>query len=137
MTKLDVKKAKEANSIGENLLKKLAPTLSKSQFLISKTSLNKGKFPEKWKTSVNAPLHQEGDKAAIMFYRPINCLSFPSKVLEKIVFDCLHNAIRKFLHDSQFDFRQLPSCIDRIICFLDKIYRDNDTKLPEELTVFY
>ena len=33
----------------------------------------KGKFPEKWKTSVIALLNNEGDKAAIMFYRPIKC----------------------------------------------------------------
>ena len=62
------------DGIGNILLKKLAPTLSKSILLILKTCLNKGKVLEKWKTSVITPLHKQVDKAAIIFYRAINCL---------------------------------------------------------------
>ena len=43
----------------------------------------------------------------------------------------------RFLHYSQFGFRQLKSCIVEIICFLAKIYITNDTKVHEELNVFY
>ena len=134
---LQVNKAKGPDGIGNLTLRNLAKTISKSLHTVFKTCLNKGKFPTKWKTGLIVPLHKDGDKAAITCYRPINCLCCPSKVLEKIIFDCLYNAIRKYLHDSQFGFRPLRSCVVQMLCFLDKIYRDNDNKLLEELIVFY
>ena len=99
--------------------------------------MKKGKFFTKWKTSVFAPLHKEGDKDAIMFYRPRICLCCPSKVLEKIVFDCLYNAIYSLLNDSQFGFRRLRLCIVKMLYFLDKHLQRQGHKLLEETTKIY
>ena len=90
-TKVGVNKAKGPDSIGKILLKKLAPTLCKSRYF---SSLRHVWQRESSPKSVIAPLNKKID--TIMFYLPINCLCCDSKVLEKVIFDCLYNAIPDF-----------------------------------------
>ena len=53
-----------------NIILKNAPALAKSLRLIFQTCLNKGKFPEIWKTSKIIPIYKEDDKADITQHRP-------------------------------------------------------------------
>ena len=61
---LQANKACGPDNIG-NIILKNAPALAKSLKLIFQTCLNKGKFPESWKTSEITPIYKENDKADI------------------------------------------------------------------------
>ena len=67
-----------------NLILKNALALAKSLKLIFQTCLNKGKFPESWKTTEITPIYKENEKAHITQYRPISLL----KNVSKVIFEC-------------------------------------------------
>jgi fructose-1,6-bisphosphatase/inositol monophosphatase family enzyme len=59
------------------------------------------------KYAVVKPFFKEGDKSKISNYRPISILSSFSKVLEKVMYNQLHEHLNKYsiLADEQFGFR--------------------------------
>ena len=83
---LQANKACGPDNIG-NIILKNAPALAKSLKLIFQTCLNKGKFPESWKTSEIIPIYKENDKADITQYRPISLMKNVSKIFEKVIFE--------------------------------------------------
>ena len=137
LSSLKSKKAKGPDRIGNETLKQIATTLAKSLTVISQTCFNKGLYPQHWKESEITPIYKDGDKSDVTNYIPINCLCFPSKVLEKVIFDWLYPVIRQKLQDSQFGFRDGRSATIQIIYFLDEVYLLNDSSAIDEQTVFY
>ena len=137
LKKLDFSKSKGLDGIANLILKQLSTSLSVSLHSIWKTCLNKGKFTFERKESVIRPIYSDGIKTALHNYRPINCLSCPSKFFEKVIFDGLFNCINDQIHDSQYGFRPKRSATVQLLCFLHKIYTFNDQKSTEELAVFY
>ena len=134
---LKSEKAKGPDRLGNETLKQLATTLAKSLTVIFQTCFNKGVYPQYWKESEITPIYKDGGKSDVTKYRPNKCLSCPSKVLEKVIFDWLYPVVRQKLHDSQFGFRNGRSAIVQLICFLDKIYLLNNSSAIDELKVFY
>ena len=92
------------------------------------TCLNKGKFPESWKTSEITPIYKENDKAHITQYRPISLLKKVSKVSEKVIFERLYPPIERTLSDSQYGFRKKRAAVLQLILFTDEIYQQLESK---------
>ena len=53
-------------------------------------SLVSGIFPDKLKITTVIPLYEAGDRANISNYRPISVLPCFSKMLERIMYNCLY-----------------------------------------------
>ena len=56
---------------------------------IANLSLTNGVFPEIFKSGIVIPIHKKGDLSEISNYHPISLLPVISKVLERIIFQCL------------------------------------------------
>ena len=134
---LDNSKSTGLDKIRNLILKQLSNSLSVSLHSIFKTCLNKRKYPSQWKESVITPTYNDGKNTAIKNYRPIKCLSRPSKILKKTVFDGLLKCSNDQIHDSQYVFRPTRSTTIQVLCFLHEIYTFNDQKLTEQLAVLY
>ena len=87
-----------------------------------KTCINKGVFPDYWKTSETVLIHKKGDKRLVFNYRPITLLNTTSKVFERLIFEKLYEHVRPHLHASQFGFRPKRSAIVQMLAFLDHVY---------------
>ena len=123
LNKHDTSKANGSDDINNLFLKNLSKTISRYLLLLFQTFINKGKFPAYLKESDITTIHNEGDKAAINIYRPINCFCCLSKVFEKLMFNKLYEHVKGTLHDSQFGFRPQRSAILQMLCFLDQLYK--------------
>ena len=88
-----------------------------------------GVFPDKLKIAKVIPIHKKDDKTQLENYRPISILPAISKIIEKVIFDQMHDYfhINKLYFEGQYGFRKKHSTelaavemIDRIIQELDK-----------------
>ena len=104
-----------------NIILKNAPALAKSLKLIFQACLNKGDFPESWKTSEINPIYKENDDKSTTC-QPISLLKNVSKIFEKVMFERLYPPIEKTLSDSQHGFRKKRSAVLQLILFTDELY---------------
>ena len=103
LSNLDTSEACGPDNIKNRILKSL-PSLSKSLYLVFKTVIAKGFSPTYWKTSEVVPNFKDANKSQIENYRPLSLLCNISKILEKLIFDELHNLTNKHLHEAQHGY---------------------------------
>ena len=103
--------------------------LSSSITLIINQSLNTGIFPERLKIAKVIPIYKKDDAKMFENYRPISILPAISKILEKTIFNQLHDYFQdnKLYCKNQYGFRRNHSTeyaalelIDRVILDMDK-----------------
>ena len=56
-------------------------------------------------------------------YRPVSLLSLCSKILEKVVYDCLLRHCLSALPETQHGFLRNRSCVTNLACFLDHAWQ--------------
>ena len=97
--------------------------------LIINQSLNTGIFPERLKIAKVIPIYKKDDAKMFENYRPISILPAISKILEKTIFNELHDYFQdnKLYCKNQYGFRRNQSTeyaalelIDRVILDMDK-----------------
>ena len=137
MKQLNVSKSTGHDKIGNLVLKMCHDTLSKSLNFIFQACLNKGQYPDAWKTSQVTPIINEGNKADIRCYRPISLLCCCSKVFEKVIFEAIYRKIKGRLVDSQYGFRKPNSPTIQLLLFLNQIYELYDKSETDQLAVLY
>ena len=112
------------DGISLNMLKLIAPHITKSLTLIVNQSLFTGIFPEKLKIAKVIPLFKKDDKLLMDNYRPVSLLTSISKIFEKVAHRQLTNYFthNKLFYKSQYGFRGEHSTefaslelVDRII----------------------
>ena len=88
--------------------------------------LEKGSFPEVWKTANVCPVHKKGNKSEISNYRPISLLCNMSKVLEKVVYKRLYDYLMEnnLLIEQNSGFKKNDSTINQLLKIVHKIYVD-------------
>ena len=84
------------DSISNNLLKKLAPSILVPLTLLFNKSLETGVFPAEMKKADVVPLYKSKEEYECTNYRPISLLLTVSKLLEKIMYKRTYN----FLDDT-------------------------------------
>lgn len=78
----------------------LTPILTR----IFNTSLEKGIFPTRWKTSFISPIFKNGDPSLISNYRPIYKISIIPKLFSKLISSKLSKYCSSFLTNNQYGF---------------------------------
>ena len=73
------------------MLKQLKYEISSSITLIINQSLTTGIFPERLKIAKVIPIYKKDDVKMIENYRPMSILPAISKILEKTIFNQLHD----------------------------------------------
>ena len=93
-------------------------------------SLERGYFPNDFKTAKVIPIFKNGDSNQTQNYRPISLLNNLSKLFEKIIYKRVSDFLAKnnILFDNQFGFRKGHSTIDEIFSSINMIRTEKDKK---------
>lgn len=117
------KKSEDFNGLSMYFIKIFIQVLSiPLLFLISK-SFETGIIPSQLKIAKVVPIFKGGDRLSPDNYRPISLLPNFSKILEKVVSNCLITFLEdhKILSDSQFGFRNGHSTIHPLMLFMNNL----------------
>ena len=117
------------DGLSVKMLKQIKYEMSSSITLIINQSLTTGIFPERLKIAKVIPIYKKDDVKMFENYRPISILPAISKILEKTIFNQLHDYFQdnKLYCKNQYGFRRNHSTeyaalelIDRVILDMDK-----------------
>ena len=103
---LKCNKAASIDTINSNIVLDTYDEIKDILFLIFKTSLQQGIFPNILKISKVTPLFISGDTENVFNYRPISYLSVFSKILQRIMYNGIYKHLKNsnLLFDKQFGF---------------------------------
>ena len=115
---LDKHKACGPDGLSARILRECARELAIPIEMLCRLSVEQGVFPDRWKQANVIPVHKKGDRKLPENYRPVSLLPLCSKVLEKVVYDCLIEHCRPALPPNQHGFLPKRSCVTNLACFL-------------------
>lgn len=75
------------------------------------------------------PIHKNRDRTEVNNYGPISVLSALSKILERILNNCLKNYLTKFgiLSKNQYGFKSRVSTEDAVSSFIEEVFAKLDS----------
>ena len=98
-------KAAGIDTINSNIGQDTYNEIKDILFLIFKTSLQQGTFPNKLKIAKVTPLFKLGDAENVTNYKPISVLPVFSNIIERIIYNGIYKHLKKnLLFDKQFGF---------------------------------
>lgn len=91
-------------------------------------SITTGVFPNSFKKAIVTPVFKGGNRNHVTNYRPISVLSALSKILERILSDCLTKYLTKYniISKNQYGFRSGMSTEDAVINFSKSVVHKLD-----------
>ena len=97
-----------SNILLKEIIDQLAPVLEE----VFNKSMMLGEFPTLMKLAEVVPLYKSKEHFLETNYRPISLLTTMSKVLEKIVYQCVYSFLQDTgqIYDNQYGFRANHSC---------------------------
>ena len=122
--KLRSKKSAGIDGISNDLIKKLANSISEPLSIAINKSMEAGYVPDTLKVAKIIPVYKSKDKQVFNNYRPISLLSNISKILEKVIHKRIYSFLtsKNILYQSQYGFRGNHSTNLAIAEFLANIY---------------
>lgn len=143
LASIDKHKACGPDGLSARILSECSCELAVPLEILCQLSISQGVFPAVWKEANIIPVHKKGDKKNPNNYRGISLLPLCSKILEKVVFDCLLAHCRPALPPSQHGFLQKRSCLSNLSLFVqhcwdsiqegaqtDAVYTDYSSAFP-------
>lgn len=119
------------DGISSEVLKQSCDNLTPPITHICNISISNGTFPNFMKKAVVHPIYKNGDKKLVNNYRPISVLTTLSKILERILNNCLTNFLNRFniISKNQYGFRPDVSTEDAVIELTQTVTDNLDKKL--------
>ena len=116
------------DSISNNLLKKISPSILEPLAIIFNKSLETGVFPEEMKMVDVVPLYKSKSEYECTNYRPISLILTISKLLEKLMYKRTYYFLEQTdqLYQSQYGFRKSHSCETAIMELASSIIKGKD-----------
>ena len=99
---LKTNKSLEYDDISADVVKKVSDKISVILKNIFEISFAKGVFPDKLKIAWVTPIFKKGNNIILTNDRPISVLPFCSRLLERIIYNCLY----KFLVESNILYQK-------------------------------
>ena len=114
---LDSNKATGLDNISCKILKLAANIVVPTLTLIFNQSIEKGIFPDEWKSAKVTPIFNNGSRTDLENYRPISVLPVVAKIFEKAAYNQLYNYFNdnNLLADCQSGFRSLHSTLSAML----------------------
>ncbi|CAG9137878.1 unnamed protein product [Plutella xylostella] len=120
---LDLSKSAGPDFIPAIFLVKCAEELSIPLSIIFKRCVDEGVMPTIWKSAFISPIHKKGPRECVEHYRPISKLCLICKVLERIVYNQLYNALKHTFSPAQHGFLKRRSTVTNLLLFNDFLSR--------------
>ena len=116
------------DSISNNLLIKISPSILEPLAIIFNKSLETGVFPEEMKLADVVPLYKSKSEYECTNYRPISLLLTISKLLAKLMYKRTYHFLEQTdqLYQSQYGFRKSHSCETAIMELASSIIKGKD-----------
>ena len=127
---LKLNKGAGYDDISFNVAKKCFGVLHKTLSHIFNLFLQTGICPNKFKIAKVTPLFKGGENYELGNYRPISVLPCFSKILEKIMYNCLYKYLtdNSILYKKQFGFQEGDSTEHAIVQLVDQIRNSFESK---------
>ena len=118
------------DGVTTQLLKSIAPGISKPLTTLINQSLHNGCFPDGLKLAKIIPLYKKESRELMGNYRPVSLLCAMSKVFERVVYNQLYQYFKqhKLFHKNQYGFRDEHSTELASLELIDRILHDLDNK---------
>ena len=136
LASLDPTKAFGIDGICPRLLRHCATALCEPLYYLFSLSLTNAVIPSEWKIHCITPIHKSGSKGDVSNYRPISLLCCVSKVLERIVYNQIFQAVSPFISPRQFGFLPNHSTLQQLLIFIDGIVNNMDSKTQTDTIYF-
>ena len=96
--------------------------------LVSKSCVDKGKFPQEWNKANVVPVHKKNDKQLVKNYHPISLLPICGKISERILYNSLFDFLNQndLISPAQSGFKPGDSCINQLLSITHEIYQSMD-----------
>ena len=113
MRNLEVNKASGPDGVSAYMLKYTAASIAPSITRLFNYSLQSGKLPAQWKTSMIVPIAKSKDVSNTANYRPISLTCILCKVLEKYIRQLMYEHLQdlEILSNHQWGFRSGRSTV--------------------------
>ena len=120
---LQSKKSEDLDGLSTNFVKQIISLILAPLSFVFNLSISLGQIPTQLKTAKVIPVFKSGDPLCMDNYRPISLLSVFSKILEKIVCNCLTSFLEtnNLINSNQFGFRKKHSTFHPIIHLLNNV----------------
>ena len=127
---LKINKSPGNDGVSFNVIKKCFGELCEPLKYLFNLSIVKGIFPDDLKILKVSPIYKADNSSNISNYRPISVLPSFSKMLERIMYNCLQKYLKyqNILYNKQFGFRTGHSTEHAIAQLVDQIYEAFDNK---------
>ena len=132
---LDVTKSPGIDGISPKVLRYCASPLLIPICHLFISSITSGKIPSQWCTHCIVPVHKSGDRTLVNNYRPISLLCILSKVLERIIYNCIMNFMINSFTPYQFGFLPKRSALQQLLLFTEKLLDGKNNR--NEVDVIY
>ena len=121
-------KGEGIDEIHVNVIKSVFDLIKDPLHYIFNISLKYGIFPNDLKIAKVIPVFKSGDEALVANYRPISVLPCFSKILERIMYNRLHDHLlqHNLLYQKQFGFQGGHSTEHAVVNLVDEILKGFD-----------
>ena len=121
---LKTSKSSGVDNVSFGIIKKCFEVFCELLMDLFQLSLKKGVLPDDLKIAKVTPVYEADNSSDISNYRPISVLPCFSKILERLMYNCLYKYLREnnILYEKQFGFQSGYSYNDAIVQLVAKIF---------------
>ena len=118
---LNPNKASGIDNIAPVVLKNCAHALATPVYHLFTISIRSGSIPSEWKIHKITSVYKSGDKTSVTNYRPISLLCIMSKVLERLIYDKIINAVATSITPHQYGFQRGTSTLQQLLVYFHQL----------------
>ena len=133
---LNPSKAQGPDGLPTRILSEYRNELSDPINMMFNLSLSEGKLPADWKCANVAPIYKKGDCCDPGNYRPVSLLPVISKVLERLIYNCIIDKVRENITSAQHGFLKGRSTIGQLMTVFNEILECVDDRIQTDMIYF-
>ena len=135
---LDVNTSTGHDEIHPRFLKVLAHELSVPLAIMFNQSIDEGRLPSEWLSSIVVPIFKKGERCNPLNYRPVSLTSVVCKAMERLIMRPINEYLstNSLINANQFGFRSGHSTADQLLLTYNNISIFTDSGKTVDLVFF-
>lgn len=110
-----------SDGVPEIVIKLCSSSLTLPLFILFKSSLNLGYFPDTWKEALILAIYKSGNKDDISNYRGVTIISGMAKLFDSLIYSIMYDKVSHLISPYQHGFVRGKSVETSLICFADEV----------------